>query len=578
MNSFYLSHYFDFKNAGPFFLVSFLCLAGVLAVILAAARAQTGYHGRKDAANMDTRTLKAVRKKHFSLIESFYEMVFSSTAVLLFLSVYYLLDEYWSPLSQYWFKYRDILLLVFILLSVLVTSWFDVALVHLTHIRSEQKACIRLLSSFYIILILVYIKVIYQDDNYDTLIQYFLLLAAGRFLYFDFTWDWFKETVAGLWRNLPLLGLMAGYSAIVCWYGFKVDFLLKSNGVIVSTLIAHLFMDLCIFVMHKTRLLRFFIPSDADKDAALREAQASAGRRAGAQRAADVENRNYAQRMGDAESRYYAQRAADAENRNYAQRMAEAAGNRDLRGYDDKDHRTEPESHLNYAQRMGDAESRYYAERTADAENRNYAQRMAEAAGNRDLRGYDDKDHRTEPESHLKYAQRMGDAESRYYAQRAADVENRNYAQRMAEAAGNRDLRGYDGSAHRTEPESHLNYAQRIGDAESRYYAQRAADVENRNYAQRAADVENRNYAQRAADAENRNYAQQMGLRQDVQDVEEHEGTHIIRNPEELRPEEDEIHIPEYKLDETERNALVHDARMGNSKHLNYYQRKKEEE
>lgn len=487
MDSFYLSHYFDFKNAGPFFLVSFLCLAGVLAVILVAARAQTGYHGRKDALNMDTRTLKAVRKTHFSLIESFYEMVFSSTAVLLFLSVYYLLDEYWSPLSQYWFKYRDILLLVFILLSVLVTSWFDVALVRLTHIKSEQKACIRLLSSFYIILILLYIKVIYQDDNYDTLIQYFLLLAAGRFLYFDFTWDWFKETVAGLWRNLPLLGLMAGYSAIVCWYGFKVDFLLKSNGVIVSTLIAHLFMDLCIFVMHKTRLLRFFIPSDADKDAALRDAQESVSRRAGAQRAADAENRNYAQRMGNAESRYYAQRAADAENRNYAQRMAEAAGNRDLRGYDGIAHRTEPESHLNYAQRMGDVESRYYAQRAADVDNRNHAQR-------------------------------------------AVDVENRNYAQRMAEAAGNRDLRGYDDKDYRTEPGAHLNYAQR------------------------------------------------MGLRQDVQDVEEHEGTHIIRNPEELRPEEDEIHIPEYKLDETERNALAHDARMGNSKHLNYYQRKKEEE
>ena len=307
MDSFYLSHYFNFKNAGPFFLVSFLCLAGVLAVILVAARVQTGYHGRKDAVNMDTRTLKAVRKTHFSLIESFYEMVFSSTAVLLFLSAYYLLDEYWSPLSQYWFKYRDILLLVFILLSVLVTSWFDVALVRLTHIKSEQKACIRLLSSFYIILILLYIKVIYQDDNYDTLIQYFLLLAAGRFLYFDFTWDWFKETVAGLWRNLPLLGLMAGYSAIVCWYGFKVDFLLKSNGVIVSTLIAHLFMDLCIFVMHKTRLLRFFIPSDADKDAALHATRRrAASRRAGVQRAADMENRNYAQRVGDAENRYYA--------------------------------------------------------------------------------------------------------------------------------------------------------------------------------------------------------------------------------------------------------------------------------
>ena len=426
MNSFYLLHYFDFKNAGPFFVVSFLCLAGVLAVILVAARVQTGYHGRKDAANMDTRTLKAVRKTHFSLIESFYEMVFSSTAVLLFLSVYYELDAYWSPLSEYWYKYRDILLLVFILLSVLVTSWLDVALVRLTHIKSEQKACIRLLSSFYIILILLYIKVIYQDDNYDTLIQYFLLLAAGRFLYFDFTWDWFKETIAGLWRNLPLLGLMAVYSAIVCWYGFKVDFLLKSNGVIVSTLIAHLFMDLCIFVMHKTRLLRFFIPSDADRDLALRDAQAA------------YDRRNYAQRMADADVRNYAARSGAGER--------PAAG-----GYD------------NYG---------------------NYGH---------------------QEEVHLNYAQRMG----------------------LNQGRQNADVPDF-GGRHAKPDDRETN---RAGEACP-----------------------------------------------EVKDVESHEGTDIIRNPEELKPSGDEIHVPEYKLDETEQNALAHDARMGNSRHLNYYQRRKEEE
>jgi sterol desaturase/sphingolipid hydroxylase (fatty acid hydroxylase superfamily) len=60
----------------------------------------------------------------------------------------------------------------------------------------------------------------------------------------------------GVARNLPILVLMVLYSAIVCWYGFKVQFLLKSNGVILSTLIAHLFMDLSIFVLHRTKLLR----------------------------------------------------------------------------------------------------------------------------------------------------------------------------------------------------------------------------------------------------------------------------------------------------------------------------------
>jgi hypothetical protein len=67
-------------------------------------------------------------------------------------------------------------------------------------------------------------------------------------------------------------------------------------------------------------------------------------------------------------------------------------------------------------------------------------------------------------------------------------------------------------------------------------------------------------------------------VRSEPDHTEPHEGTHIIRNPEELEPAGDEIHVPEYKLDETERNALAHDARMGRSKHLNYYQRRKEEE
>ena len=72
------------------------------------------------------------------------------------------------------------------------------------------------------------------------------------------------STLSCLWGNLPLLVLMALYSAVICWYGFHEDFLLKSNGVIISTLIAHLFMDLSIFFLHHTKLLRFFIPSGPD--------------------------------------------------------------------------------------------------------------------------------------------------------------------------------------------------------------------------------------------------------------------------------------------------------------------------
>jgi hypothetical protein len=118
---------------------------------------------------------------------------------------------------------------------------------------------VRLVSSFYIVLILLYIKFIYLDDNYDALIMYFITLAVGRFIYFDFTWKDFLGTLHGVLQNLPLLILMGGYSAFVCWFGFHTGFLLTSNGVILSTLLAHLFMDASIFILDKTKLLRLFL-------------------------------------------------------------------------------------------------------------------------------------------------------------------------------------------------------------------------------------------------------------------------------------------------------------------------------
>ena len=79
--------------------------------------------------------------------------------------------------------------------------------------------------------------------------MYFITLAVGRFIYFDFT-------LHGFWEELPLLILMASYSGFVCWFGFYTGFLLTSNGVIVSTLLAHLFMVCSIFILDKTRVLR----------------------------------------------------------------------------------------------------------------------------------------------------------------------------------------------------------------------------------------------------------------------------------------------------------------------------------
>ena len=262
---YYVLHYFDFKNSGKFFLVAFFGLILILAVILTFARIQSVRQKKKllstasaEESAADLETVNGSDKK-YHLIESFYEMVFSSTSILFFLSLYYVMDARFQRAAPYWDKYQDAFLLIFILMSVFMTNFLDLLLVRLTHLGSNQKAAVRLLSSIYIVMILLYIRFIYDDTNYDTLILYFITLAAGRFVYFDFTPQEFSHQVRGIIRNLPMLALIVCYSGIVCWYGFHVDFLLKSNGVIVSTLIAHLFMDFSIFILHKTRLLHFFL-------------------------------------------------------------------------------------------------------------------------------------------------------------------------------------------------------------------------------------------------------------------------------------------------------------------------------
>ena len=247
-SQYYVTHYFNAQNAGSFMAVSLIGLIVVLAIVLLTAKLQKHY--KINIENPTEAELAQIEQTHktkvISWIESFYEMVFSSTSVLIFLSLYYVLDERIPQAAYFWNKYQDILLMVFLVCSVFLTFWFDRIFVHLKTISSEQKASVRLISAFYIILILLYIKFIYNDSNYDSLI-----------VYFDSTLDYIKESLKSVVKYLPLLILMGAYSGFICWYGFSSDFLLKSNGVIVSTLLAHLFMDVAIFVLDKIRVVQF---------------------------------------------------------------------------------------------------------------------------------------------------------------------------------------------------------------------------------------------------------------------------------------------------------------------------------
>ena len=310
----YIEHYFDMASAVPFFLVSLAGLIFVMGVILALARIrqELDRHGASsvatadeaNAADLDVQTRPQSRARHqyadriddslngrehwpdtdpatetrphsrarrplldpvdtrpYEFIESFYEMAFASTSILLLLSLYYIIGDRINlhTVSKVWNQYKDWVLIGFLLVSMLVDRIFDRVLVPLHYISAQKRGSVRLMASIYVMLILMYIRFIYEDYNYENLILYFVMLVIGRLVYFDVTWDGFRNDCLGLFRNLPVLLLMSAYSAAVVWYGFTSGFLMKANGVIVSTLIAHLFMDICIFLFDRSHIFGLFL-------------------------------------------------------------------------------------------------------------------------------------------------------------------------------------------------------------------------------------------------------------------------------------------------------------------------------
>ncbi|SFG21469.1 hypothetical protein [Oribacterium sp. WCC10] len=300
----YAEHYFDMEKAVPYFLICFAALLVVMGIILIIARLRkeldkTGSEGeyidesemdtydredfrdngistQNDESLIDERPNHSIRRRSrsrqrllhrkidirpFAFIESFYEMAFASTAVLLLLSLYYIINDRINLREVHilWDTYKDWILVAFLIVSMILNRIFDRLLVRLRYIDAKQRSSIRLVSSIYVILILVYICFIYQSPNYGSIIIYFVMMVIGRLFYFDVTWENFKGDIINIWKNLPILFLMIAYSGFTIWYGFNSQFLWKSNGVLVSTLIAHVFMDVGIVLIHHLRLVKLIL-------------------------------------------------------------------------------------------------------------------------------------------------------------------------------------------------------------------------------------------------------------------------------------------------------------------------------
>ncbi len=233
----YLAHYF----AMPDFLVFLLLAAALLIcfffVFFAIAKSKA------NKAREENRFLEYT--------ERFYEIIFSSTSILLFISSYYLINRFVvdGPFREFWDKYKDFLLLVMIIIAVICNNLMDRLIVRLKHISPEDLAANRLAGMLYMCLIFCYIKFIYQDDNYDMFIAYFLTLMVGRFVYFDASFHDFLDNIKRVFINLPIMFMALIYTSIMCLVGFSTGYLLKHNGVVTNIFFTHLFMCVVIIVL-----------------------------------------------------------------------------------------------------------------------------------------------------------------------------------------------------------------------------------------------------------------------------------------------------------------------------------------
>ena len=193
-------------------------------------------------------------------IQRFYEMVFSGASILSFLAIYYLIDRFTGPGSfrNFWDKYKDMLLLFMICMSIIFNNIIDRIIIPLKKLSREERGSVRLLGMVYVILIFAYIKFIYENDNYDGFIMYFLGLMIGRFIYFDASFRDGIKTMLDAMKNFPLLLLGLAYTGFMAYTGFTSDYLLVSNGVLVSTFIAHIFMIVAIFIIHHSHFMYIF--------------------------------------------------------------------------------------------------------------------------------------------------------------------------------------------------------------------------------------------------------------------------------------------------------------------------------
>ena len=189
---------------------------------------------------------------HNDMLYYHFELTFSETIFLLFTSLYFLMT-YFGVGGEVWEKYSSCVLLLLIIIAVLLNAWLDHALIPLETLRPGEREALHMTAILYILIIFAYIKFGYKNDNYDSIIQYFILLMIGRFVGFDTTINAMQKTFHSLVSSLPLLAMALASTGVMAYVEFSIHYLVTPNGVVFNLFIARLYLLVIMSIVYTIR-------------------------------------------------------------------------------------------------------------------------------------------------------------------------------------------------------------------------------------------------------------------------------------------------------------------------------------
>ncbi|MDD5921760.1 MAG: hypothetical protein PUC44_01075 [Eubacteriales bacterium] len=247
----FLPHYLNPKGI-------VIMLAAAAAVVISIVALLTAAGKKQKVSPGDDWSLTVMSEDEFkryevrSLVERYYELTVSGMVFLFFTTLYFLMT-YFGVGGQLWAKYSSYILLFLIIIAVLLNAWLDRSLISLKTLRPGEREALHMAGILYMLIIFACIKFGYKNDNYDSIIQYFILLMIGRFVGFDTTISAVRNTFRSLVSTLPLLALALASTGVMALVGFSIGYLVTPNGVVFNLFIAQLYLLIMMSAVYKIR-------------------------------------------------------------------------------------------------------------------------------------------------------------------------------------------------------------------------------------------------------------------------------------------------------------------------------------